>query len=194
MHRFWTALALVFVLPQIASAANFVETTVTRDIPAQTYNFQVSWDSPPDFTVDSFGRAADQARFLVMTGATTDYSLFLPGITDNTDHQVSIYDGFISSLIGTRPYAVSGDIVDFSVPFTLLNEPADWYYTFETYHYGVWDGTTYVGSPNGLPAQVVGVPELSTWAMLLIGFSWTGIVTYRSRQKKNSAGALVKDS
>ena len=170
MGRLWSALALLIVSPQIAAAANFIETTVTRDAPAQTYNFEVTWDSLPDFSVDSFGRAADQARFLVMTGTTTEYSIFLPGIIDNTDHQVAIYDGFISSLIGTRPYTISGDTVDFSVAFGLLNVPSDWNYTFEIYHYGAWDGMTYVGSANGLPDQVLGVPELSTWAMLLIGF------------------------
>jgi hypothetical protein len=111
--------------------------------------FRVVFNQEPDFlTADSLDRQANSFQFFIVGDLSLPYPLiydsriFGEGIHLTPD-RIPIYNGN-GTLRGEVPYSLSGAVLTFSAPFSLISNRADPssvpYYQFETYEYGALTG------------------------------------------------------
>jgi len=102
---------------------------------------------------------------------------------------ISIYSGsdLGRTLIGTAPFTLSGTVLDFVIAFSLLNEPNGLVYELEHYVSGGWDGNVLVGSADGNPARIPGLPIPTALPLFASGL---GALALLARRRKRKAAAL----
>lgn len=207
------ATALALAAPASATVAPLWYMT-TVDPVASTASFSVQFDGPLDlFTIDAYARQADSFQFWVDSAApdvirrTYDVleGLLAPGAqtvisareipTLNALETIWVLPltapgprdaGGWGSINSHAAYSLSaGNLLTFSMPWAALRETdGTFYYAFETYAYGGWEGRTWEGV-SGKYYEICAVPEPSAPLMLLAGLGAFGVGRkYQLRNKK----------
>jgi hypothetical protein len=150
------------------------------------------------FTIAGFEPSIPTTTFELPLNPTPDY--YSLGIRGEAAGDVSIYNIPAISVgspieigavfYGAKNGGVGGLIIGIA-PYYLLyfnqlyygpeNSP-----TFDLWVFAESNGTvtiTAIPDPILDPSKITGVPEPSTWAMMLIGFGGLGFAAYRSRRK-----------
>lgn len=182
----------------------------TVDMTTGMAHFSLQFDRAPDLlTVDSVGRQADSFQFWTDTLSANPIQSTFDGISDTgplgTQAVLAAVDipvtgkmtfvwpqdanytgprdsGGWGIVEGQGAYALAADnTVTFDVPLSLLHSTdGKFYFGFETYQYGAWQGTDFFGEA-GKEYWVGNVPEPSQAALLAGGVLALVIYTRRRR-------------
>jgi hypothetical protein len=189
MHRTTMAIlvALFSCFTASAAMASFFIVTGSAfvDAGSDTVNFSLTFNSPLDLvTTDSQGRLATQFQYYIFDESFNQYRAVIreePAYLANNELLIrspSPSDpdpasggwGFRLLAVG---FVMNGNVLTFSVPGSLGLFNDGWNFEAYSFEFGA---TT---SSFNVPAA----PELSTWAMLLIGFAGIGFMAHRRKNK-----------
>jgi hypothetical protein len=153
-------------------------------IPDPDINFRITFNQAPNFfTVDGFGREENDFQY-----ATPDSIIRGPEIyiTCNTVRIRSLgppdsnsVSGGWGPVIATIPFKLIGDTLTFSAQFDLFSSSPIFTYQLQADTFGV-DNDLILGSST---APASGIPEPSTWTMMLIGFASLSYAGYRASRR-----------
>jgi hypothetical protein len=187
--------AILWVLStSLGLGATITQATVATDSVSQTFDFEIIWDSPPDFSM------TDSFKYNILNSTTASsccspYSGWSGFAASNADYQVIEDAGAISfysgndlgrTLVGAIPFTLTGNVLDFAIAFSSLIEPNGLVYELEQYVSGAWDGNLLVGASDGNPATVPGVPLPAALPLFASGL---GILSLLCWRRKRTAGA-----
>ena len=176
------------------TSATITQATVATDMAAQTFDFKIVWGSSPNFvTADSFKynilNPTVAAKCCAPFGGWSGFA------ASNADYQLiegadilSLYSGNDNgrTLRGPVTFSLASNVLTFAIAFSSLNEPNGFVYELEHYLFGTFDGVVFVGSSNGLPAEVPAVPLPSAFPLFASGLGALGLLGCR-RKRKNAA-------
>jgi hypothetical protein len=156
-------------------------------IPDPKITFRITFNQAPDFfTVDAFGRQENDFQYAtpdsIIRGSeiyVTHNKLRIRSLGPSDPNPTS---GGWGDVIATVPFILNLDTITFSAPLDLFSNNPVFTYQLQADTFGV-DKDFILGS-----TAPSGIPELSTWAMLLIGFVGLGFAGYRAQQR---AAAVV---
>jgi hypothetical protein len=214
MRIFWSR--ILFLLVSLLSTANHVshaasitQATVSTNLQTNTFDFHTVWDSVPDFTTISGGATPDAFRYFILNPTTASNccapfgGLFggFPGFAEfNADYEIllpggalavsvmQVTNGIPGAVIGTIPITLTGNIVDFAIALSLLNEPNGFVYELEHFAFGAWQPpNSLVGRTDQGPASVPAVPLPAGLPLLASGLGLLSLLFWRSRKRGPSA-------
>jgi hypothetical protein len=174
----------------LGASATITQATVATNSVSQTFDFEIIWNSAPDFsTTDSF-------KYNILNPSTASsccnpYSGWSGFAAFDADYQVIENAGAISfysgndlgrTLIGTIPFTLTGNVLDFAIAFSSLIEPNGFVYELERYVSGAWDGNLLVGSADGNPATVPGVPLPAALPLFASGLGVLSLFCWRRKR------------
>jgi hypothetical protein len=182
------------------NTATIVQASVFTDLQSQAFNFEIIWSSPPDlYTVDSGGRPADQFQYKIANptvansccGAFNNPEGFF---SFNSDYIMTESLGTISlgqgnfgnpgSLVGTIPFNLSGSVLDFTIPFSVLNEPNGFIYILDSFRFGASGSTILVGDNNGFAGpNYFSTPLPNSLSLMASSLVLAGIIGVLLRRK-----------
>jgi hypothetical protein len=187
------AWAIALVLnTELGVAATITQATVTTDLPSQSFDFEIVWSSAPNFA------ATDSFKYNILNPATagnccSPFSGWSGFAASNADYQIIEQGGNISlysgndtlgrTLIGNIPFALTGNILDFAIAFSLLNEPNGFTYELENFFSGSFDGLVLVGSSNGIAAGVPAVPLPAALPLFATGLGALALFGWRRSRR-----------
>ncbi len=117
-------------------------------------------------------------------GSGEQYHLAESYSYDGNNYQYGYSQSYVYGNSGTIPYSLTG-------PFKYTLAGGDYgYQNYENYAYNYTSGQqiyTYVNADVSSLTVTSGVPELSTWAMLMLGFAGLGFAGYRRGKSEGAA-------
>ena len=127
--------AVFFANSKLADATTINQVSANINLTAQSANFEIVYNGVPDFfTVDSAGRPQDQFRVYIASPNNSLPGLTWEGKFLNGDPWLTQTLGTINVTHGSSPpfatlsFSQNSDIVDFSLPLSLLNLPTGFSY------------------------------------------------------------------
>jgi hypothetical protein len=191
--------AVFFVNSNLADATTINHVSANINLTAQSANFEIVYNGVPDFlTVDSAGRPQDQFRVYIASPSAS-----LPGNTwegkfQNGDPWLTESLGTINVTHGLNPpfatlsFSQNSNIVDFSVPLSLLNLPSpNLLYLLVSYFFGAESTVAFLGASNGNLAQPVNpfsvIPLPATLPLFATGLAGLGLLGWRRKKKAIAA-------
>jgi hypothetical protein len=208
----WTSLAAACAFASLSTAATAAAPVVAEhwsafsDFSSQTTTFTLDFDR-------AFSSAdGDQVQFWLSFGIGDPYALAFDVLTGakpaeserllefpsygapGAAHVVAVKpDPYVGpnpsaggwgQILGDITFTEAGDVLQFSVPFSLLGTPPanrPFFYTFASYYRGEGDGRLTAGYSGLVFDPSTPIPEPSTWAMLALGMVAMTAVARRRR-------------
>jgi hypothetical protein len=210
MGIFWTrilflSVSLMLCTGNAGHAASITQASVSTNLQANTFEFQIIWDSAPDFTTVLGGSTPDAFRYFILNPITAnnccapfggqfggfpgfaefnaDYELLLPGGTSAIS-VMQVMNGIPGAVISTIPITLTGNIVDFAIALSLLNEPSGFVYELEHFVFGAWEPpNSLVGRIDQGPAAVPAVPLPAGLPLFVGGLGFLSLLFRWARKR-----------
>jgi hypothetical protein len=203
---------LLGLLPNIANAATMTQASTSVDLAAQTIGFQIVFNGPPDLlTLDSGGRPADSFQYFIFNaslGPSAFQSWLQLGfvssdfvITENAGTMFmqtgASFRGLAVPVYETIPFTLSGNVLDFAVAFSVLNETDGAFtYLLSSFRFGAETRIGFAGASGGNATQVDPFAELPLPAALPLfatGLGLMGLLGWRRKRKAGTAKPTSND-
>jgi len=193
-------IAVLMLLACYPAQASFVILNDSADIDSVNgvVNFSLTFSSPPDLvTVDQYGRMATQFQYFIFTGDPVPGAPllgYLQTVIRETpsylaNHQLLVQSivppsnpdpvlGGWGAILAVADFTLNGNTLSFSAPSSfLLGVNGEINYELFSFEYGTTASSLHIPP----------VPEISTWAMLLLGFVTISVMSYRRRGQPHIA-------
>jgi hypothetical protein len=210
MKMFWSrilflSVSLLSSANHVSHAASITQATVSTNLQTNTFDFRTVWDSVPDFTNIVGGATPDAFRYFILNPTTAgnccapfgglfngfpgfaefnaDYEILLPGGTSAVS-VMQVTNGIPGPVISTIPITLTGNIVDFAIALTLLNEPNGFVFELEHFAFGSWQPpNSLVGRTDQGPAIIPAVPLPAGLPLFASGLGLLSLLFWRSRKR-----------